>query len=444
MAAVQNKASDIHFHVDQPPALRLQGDILPLNFEAFDADAMNLLGAILTKNKAFAELAKGNLDLDGAYLLPKVGRFRYNIYRYYDKVGIVMRVIPADVPTIDDLNLPKAIKTVAGFHRGLVLVTGATGSGKSSTLAAIVRHINENKKCHIVTIEDPIEYIHASINSRVSQREIGKDTESFARALKSALRQDPDVILLGEMRDIETLDICLKAAETGHLVLSTVHTTDAAKTIGRLIALYPAAEQPAVRIRLAENLKATVSQRLVPAADNKSNIAVQEIMISNNNIQECIAIPEKTGEMKTYIAKGRDVVGSQTFDQHLLDLFQSGQITKEVAMATASNPGDFAHALEFGGGMSAGYSAEELSAAPKALGGQSVSAGEESGSEQDGGSAEYSDGDSLEMSSGDNMIIEDNPVAPPMPGEANEENQNEATPPQPGVPPSLPSNKKAS
>jgi twitching motility protein PilT len=262
--------------------------------------------------------------------------------------GIIFRSIPERIPSIDDMGLPQVLKKVAHSGRGMVLVTGATGSGKSSTLASIVNHINETKSDHILTIEDPIEYVHSKKKARVSQREIGRNSESFAKALKSALRQDPDVILVGELRDIETVEIAMKAAETGHLVLSTVHTTDAVKTIGRLVSLFPPEEQALVRMRLSENLKATVSQRLLKRKDGKGRVAALEIMLVTKTIAECIADPKLTGEIPGYIEQGRENYGSQTFDQHIADLYLAGFIDIDVAKAAATSASDLERNLMYG------------------------------------------------------------------------------------------------
>jgi twitching motility protein PilT len=262
-------------------------------------------------------------------------------------MGIVLRVIPSQIPTIDDLKLPGVLRKISDASRGLILVTGATGSGKSSTLAAMIDYLNANQALHILTIEDPVEYLHPQKKCRMSQRELGRDTASYGKALKSALRQDPDVILIGEMRDYETLDIALKASETGHLVFSTVHTSDAMKTIGRLIALYPAEEQMAARLRISDNLHAIISQRLIPDKEGKRVVA-QEILINNFGIAECIADPGKTGEIPDFIEKGKEVSGMQTFDQALVELAQNGTITTATALEYASNPADFQRNLSFG------------------------------------------------------------------------------------------------
>ena len=240
-----------------------------------------------------------------------------------------------------------------------MLVTGATGSGKSSTLAAMIDHINRTRADHILTIEDPIEFLHTNRKSSISQREVGPDTQTFTTALRAALRQDPDVILVGEMRDPETIDIALKAAETGHMVYSTVHTTDAAKTIGRLIGVFPAEEQQQVRLRLSDNLKGVISQRLLPRADGKGRAVAAEVMVATKTVQEHIKDPDKTGSLKDVIERGRDQYGMQSFDQHLTELYQKKAITLEVAKSAASNPSDFERALNFADGAPEGDSGSD-------------------------------------------------------------------------------------
>jgi twitching motility protein PilT len=283
---------------------------------------------------------------DASYGLAGVARFRVNIYRQRGTLAVILRIIPANVPTIEGLGLPEVLKSIASQDRGLVLVTGATGSGKSSTLAAMIDHINRNESLHILTIEDPIEFVYKNIKSSISQREIGPDTTSFAMALRAALRQDPDVILVGEMRDTETIDIALKASETGHLVLSTVHTTDASRTINRLVSVFNAEEQTMVRLRLADSLKATISQRLLPKADNKGRAVALEIMVQTKTVQEYIR-EDRANELKDVIEKGRDTYGTQSFDQHLSKLYRDGVITLDTARSAATNPADFQRALEF-------------------------------------------------------------------------------------------------
>lgn len=346
-AAVQQRSSDIHLMTGQAPALRSHEGLMPQNAAPLTAEEMHALCQfMITEPDLKAKLAVIQ-DLDGSFEVKNLGRFRFNIFRTTSGMGAVLRVIANKVPTIDELKLPPVLKKIATASRGLVLVTGATGSGKSSTLAAMIDYINSTENLHVLTIEDPVEYLHPQKKSRMSQREIGRDTKSFAVALKSALRQDPDVILVGEMRDYETLDIALKAAETGHLVFSTVHTSDAMKTVGRLISLFPPSEQASARIRLADNLQAIISQRLIPGKASPKVVA-QEILVNNLGIAECIANEKKTGEIPGFIEKGREVSGMQTFDQHLADLVQHDLISVDVALNYATNPNDFQRNLSFG------------------------------------------------------------------------------------------------
>jgi twitching motility protein PilT len=286
-----------------------------------------------------ARLDKIN-DYDCSWGAPGIGRFRVNILRQRSSFMIVMRVIPFEVPTIEKLNLPRVLAKIAETERGMVLVTGVTGSGKSSTMAALVNFVNAHQNKHIVTLENPIEFLHRDIQSSVTQREIGVDTESFRMGLRAALRQDPDVIMIGEMRDAETIDTALKAAETGHLLMSTLHTPDAQSTILRMIAMFPPEEQEVVRIRLAESLAAVISQRLLPRADGKGRAAAVEVMMVTPTIRDLI-VENRINEVRDYIAEGREQYGMQTFDQHLADLVTSGEVTYEVAMANATRPSDF-------------------------------------------------------------------------------------------------------
>jgi twitching motility protein PilT len=346
-AAVKNGASDIHLKAGAPPALRISGSLLPVKVPALNPEDTETIAKFILASARWKGDVHELRDWDTSYSIDDVGRFRVNIFRQKGNCALVLRAIPFNVPTVESLGLPPVVKGMADFERGLVLVTGVTGSGKSSTLAAIVRQINETTRAHILTIEDPIEFLHEDKLSRITQREIGPDTTTFAHALRAALRQDPDVILVGEMRDMETIDIALKASETGHLVLSTVHTTDAAKTIGRLCDAFPADAQEPLRHRLAENLKGTVSQRLLPKAQGKGRVVAAEIMVSTEAIKEYITDPERTHEITDYLAKNRDVYGTQSFDQHLSELYKAGAITLDVAKAAASNPSDFERALSF-------------------------------------------------------------------------------------------------
>ncbi len=349
-SAHEHKASDIHMSEGMPPAFRLKGDLISVKIPALtDTDMTQIVNWVI-QEKSVKDHLNDLKEYDGSFEIKKLCRFRYNIHRHRGKLGAILRIIPAEIPTIESLGLPKSLLKIAETPRGLILVTGATGTGKSSTLAAMIDHVNATRSCHILTIEDPIEFLHTPKKARITQREVGRDTDSFADALRAGLRQDPDVILVGEMRDPLTIDIALKAAETGHVVFSTVHTTDAIKTIGRLVAVFPPEEQHMVRLRLADNLTSTISQRLVKRADGKGLVAAQEIMISNLSIQECIAHPEKTSEMNDFISKSHDPsgFGGQTFEQHLAQLYRAKIITLEEAKASSTNPQDFERNLMFG------------------------------------------------------------------------------------------------
>lgn len=340
-------ASDIHFRPGMPPIYRIGGKMMPAKYEKLMPSHTNAITRILLGPTQADMDPKEIQEYDTSYSLPGISRFRVNIYRQRGSLAIVLRIIPTEIPNISELGLPAAVEKISDTERGLVLVTGATGSGKSTTLAAMINHINLNRPVHILTIEDPIEFLHQNHKASISQREIGPDTKNFIVGLRAALRQDPDVILVGEMRDAESIDIALKAAETGHMVFSTVHTTDAAKTIGRLLGVFPHDEQTAVRNRLADNLKATVSQRILLKADGKTRCVAAEVMIATQTVQELIRDAERTDELKDAIEKGRQQYGMQSFDQHLTDLYKDGTITLETAIQASSNPGDFERALHF-------------------------------------------------------------------------------------------------
>lgn len=346
--AANSNVSDIHLRTDEKPCFRLRGDLVPVKMEPLTDADLKLICSIMIKDQGVIKDIGNVKEHDGSFTVPGVCRIRYNLMRYQSKIGLILRLISDKIPSTEDLKLPKVINKISEANAGLVLVTGATGSGKSSTLAAMINYINKTSAVHILTLEDPVEYVHQPIKARITQREIGSDTSDFNSALRSALRQDPDVILIGEMRDAETISIAMKAAETGHLVFGTVHTTDALSTIGRLIAMFPPEEQAVVRTRIADNLYATVSQRLVKSIDGKGRVAAQEIMINNPGIRESILDPGKTREIYTFIAKGKKTSGAQTFDQHLTDLFKQGLISKEEAKSNASNPDDFERNLTFG------------------------------------------------------------------------------------------------
>jgi twitching motility protein PilT len=346
-AGVTHSVSDLHFRPGAPPLFRINGTMTPVKYERLLPSHTEIIAGHFLASMGDRIDIKGIQEYDTSYSIPGVARFRVNIYRQRGSLAIVARVIPTEVPTVESLGLPTVLNTIAAEERGLVLVTGATGSGKSTTLAAMINLVNHTRACHILTIEDPIEFLHMNRKASVSQREIGPDTKNYVIGLRAALRQDPDVILVGEMRDAESIDIALKAAETGHMVFSTVHTTDAAKTIGRITSVFPADEQLFVRTRLADNLKATISQRLLPRADGKGRVVAMEVMIVTQTAQEYIRDPNRTDGIKDVIEKGRQQYGMQSFDQHLSDLYRSNVITLQTAIHAATNPSDFERALSF-------------------------------------------------------------------------------------------------
>jgi twitching motility protein PilT len=345
---VKNGASDLHFLVGDRPSFRVNGTLRHVKSDTLGSADTRRVCENLLGDAAAGEDLDALKEHDCSYSIDGVGRFRVNLFRQRGSLCAILRVIPTAVPTLEGLELPARIQGLAEEERGLVLVTGATGSGKSSTLAAMISHINKTRSAHILTIEDPIEFLHKNKRASVTQREVGTDTESFTKALRAALRQDPDVILVGEMRDPETIDIALKAAETGHMVFSTVHTTDASKTVGRVVGVFPPEEQQSVRLRLADNLKGVVSQRLLPRIDGKGRAVAAEIMVSTKTVQEYIKDPQKSAELKDLIERSRDQYGMQSFDQHLTDLYRKGVIALDVARAAASNPSDFDRAMSFG------------------------------------------------------------------------------------------------
>ena len=335
-------ASDIHIKVGSPPIFRIYGELTPLTSErkVSQEDTLTIASSVMTPQQR--ELFKKKNEIDLAYGVTGLGRFRCNIFMQRGTIGIVFRVIPTKIPTTDELNLPEVIKKMAMEQRGLILVTGTTGSGKSTTLAAMIDIINTTKTEHIMTIEDPIEYLHRDKKSIVNQREIGSDTESFGKALRQALRQDPDIILVGEMRDFETIQTALVAAETGHLVLSTLHTIDATETINRIISVFPPYQHKQVRMQLSAVLKGIISMRLIPKADGKGRVPAVEVLIATATIKDCILDSDKTKLITDAIAQGAILYGMQTFDQSLSGLLKSGLITYEEALRRATKPDDFA------------------------------------------------------------------------------------------------------
>ncbi|MGH7504094.1 MAG: type IV pilus twitching motility protein PilT [Longimicrobiales bacterium] len=340
-AAIQRGASDLHMKAGDFLRARIHGELVPLTQQRLSPDQIHQICNQLIPHQKDRDRLEELCDFDCSWGAPGIGRFRVNILRQRGTLMIVMRVIPIEIPSFDALKLPPVLGSISHAERGLVVVTGVTGSGKSSTLAAMVGYINNTRKKHIITLENPIEFLHRDIQSSITQREIGIDTESFDQGLTSALREDPDVIMIGEMRDTTTMDTAMKAAETGHLVLSTLHTTNAVQTISRIIAVFPPHEQEMVRIRLAENLVAVVSQRLLPRKDGKGRVVAAEVMVVTGTIADAIIDGERTPEIYDLIAEGNEQYGSQTFDQHLKDLVETDLVAYEVAKVAANNPADF-------------------------------------------------------------------------------------------------------
>ena len=338
-AAVERGASDVHIKAGDVVRARIDGRLVVLTKQALTAEQTRAIALHFMMSDAERATIDTLKDHDCSWHSPGVGRFRVNIMRQRAAHSVVMRVIPEIVPTFQTLKLPAVLDRIARTERGMVLVTGVTGSGKSSTMAALVNAINASSEKHILTLENPIEFIHADLKSSVTQREVGVDTESFRMGLRAALRQDPDVILIGEMRDPETIDTAMKAAETGHLLISTLHTPDAQSTIMRIVAMFPPDEQTVVRMRLAESLHAVVSQRLLPRANGQGRVLACEVMIVTSTIRDLIA-EGNIVEIRDYIADGAQY-GMRTFDQHLTELVNGNEVTFDVAKAAATNPADF-------------------------------------------------------------------------------------------------------
>jgi twitching motility protein PilT len=341
---VKKGASDIHLEAGYPPSYRIRGELFSAKLDRLTPnETMMLAQQILNKDDPF--LAASRHDVDRSFGIPGVARFRASVFRQRGSVGLVLRVIPFEVPTLAQLNLPAVLGSIAGARSGLILVTGATGNGKSTTIASMLDQINKTDRVHIVMIEDPIEYTLTSERAVVIQREVGTDTDSFATALRAALRQDPDVIMVGELRDYETADTCLKAAETGHLVISSLHTPDVQRTIGRFVGVFGAQEQDSVRVRLADNLRAIVSLRLVPKDDGSMLLPAVEILIVTRTVQEAIRDPAKVEALTSIMEKSGDDVEMQTFDQHLLELYRAGKINPETAKKAATRRADLERAM---------------------------------------------------------------------------------------------------
>ena len=340
-AAIDRGASDLHIKAGDVFRARIDGKLVPLTKQRLTPEQTRAIAQHLVPHEEDRARLERLRDYDCSWGMPGVGRFRVNILRQRSSVMIVLRLIPFDVPTFDTLHLPAILATVAVAERGMILVTGVTGSGKSSTMAAIVNHINQTQHKHVITLENPIEFLHRDINSSVTQREIGVDTDDFAAGLRAALRQDPDVLLIGELRDAETIGTAMKAAETGHLVISTLDTPDAVTTVNRVVAMFPSEAQEMARLRLAETLQAVVSQRLLPRVDGHGRAAVVELLICTGTVREMIKDPDRTSQLHDYIRIAREQYGTQTFDQHLMDLVADGTVAYETARTVATDPADF-------------------------------------------------------------------------------------------------------
>ncbi|MGV1049230.1 MAG: type IV pilus twitching motility protein PilT [Solirubrobacterales bacterium] len=350
---VEREGSDLHVKVDAPPIARMQGELIPLEgFGPLSAEDTEKAFHDIAEARSLSEFeAEGEADF--SFALAGVSRFRVNVFKQRGAISIVCRAIPFEIRSIEQLGMPDVVRELAEEPRGIVLVTGTTGSGKSTTLAAMIDHINRTRARHIITLEDPIEYLHADQASIVNQREVGSDTKGFGRAMRRVLRQDPDVILIGEMRDEETVRTALSAAETGHLVLSTVHTLDATETINRIIDFFPPHLQQQARVMLAATLKGAIAQRLVPDITGEGRVPASEVLVVTGRIQDLILNPEETGKITEVIAEG-EYYGMRTFDQSLLGYAMEGRISEEVAMDYASNPHDLKLMLAAGGRRASG------------------------------------------------------------------------------------------
>ncbi|MHB9111410.1 MAG: type IV pilus twitching motility protein PilT [Thermoleophilia bacterium] len=336
---VDRGASDLHLKTDSPPVVRVDGELYLLEEDDITPDGMKEYAAAIMNDRQIIIFSEQN-EIDFAYGIMGVGRFRVNIFRQRGSISIAMRQVVSKIPGFEELHLPPVLQRLALEPRGMILVTGTTGSGKTTTLAAMIDYINQNVRRHIVTVEDPIEILHADKKSMINQREIGIDTRSYSSALKYVLRQDPDVIFIGEMRDLETVRTALTAAQTGHLVLSTLHTIDVSETINRIIDFFPLHQQKQVRILLAGSLRGIVSQRLLPRVDGHGRVPALEVMVMTKRIRDLVLDPEQTHKIEEAIREG-DYYGMQTFDQSLLSLYKEGLVTLQDAALVASNPHDF-------------------------------------------------------------------------------------------------------
>ena len=337
---IQANASDLHLKVGRPPTLRVDGQMVSLDLPALKQEDLRSLAEQIMAPKNIKEFAEQK-ESDFALAVPGIGRFRVNAYQQRGTIAYAMRSVPFQAKTIAELNLPEACERIAMMPRGLILVTGITGSGKSTALASMLNYINQNRHANIITIEDPIEFLHRDIKSSINQREVGTDTNSFAQALRRVLRQDPDVLLVGEIRDLETLDIALKAAETGHLVFSTLHTTDATQTINRILSFYPPHQQTEVRFMLSSALRAIISLRLVRRADKKGRVPAAEILVNTEAVRDQMRDLSKAMNIPDLIKEGAVPYGMQSFDQSLMNWYQKGVITYDDALFAATNPAEF-------------------------------------------------------------------------------------------------------
>jgi twitching motility protein PilT len=346
IAALNKGASDIHLQVDASPMFRVNGELLQVKYHPLlPKETYAIVDEILSQSIVHIPKTDAISELDVAYNLEGYGRFRANIYLQRGSYNIVLRAIPAEIQSFEKLNLPPILEKISSLRRGLVLVVGATGNGKSTTLASMIEHINKTRRAHIITIEEPIEYIFKNDKSIISQREVGMDTASYSKATEAAMRQDPNVIFVGEMRDKETVDTALKAAETGHLVLSSMHTSDSISAIARLVAFYPTDQESNIRKRLSNCLVSVIAQRLMPQINLSGRIPAVEVLWVTDGIRECICDSSKTNEIVSYIEKGSDMYGMQTFDQHILALVKAGKIDLETAKQSANKPDEFERSL---------------------------------------------------------------------------------------------------
>jgi twitching motility protein PilT len=336
-AAIDRGASDLHIKAGDVFRARIDGRLVPLTKQRLTPEQTRAIAAHLIPNEEDRARLDRLRDYDCSWGMPGVGRFRVNILRQRSSFMVVLRLIPFDVPTLESLGLPPGLAAIAGAERGLVVVAGVTGSGKTSTVAALVNHVNQTQQKHVLTLESPIEFLHRDLNSSVTQREVGVDTADFRAGVNAALRQDPDVIVVGDLPDADTADAALKAAETGRLVISTLSTPDVVTTVTRIVAMFPAEAQEVARLRLADVLHAVVAQRLVPRADGRGRVAAVEILLCTDAVRELLRAPERIAALHGYMRDGREQYGTQTFDQHLVELVAAGAVTPEAALAAATD-----------------------------------------------------------------------------------------------------------